>query len=387
MPASSPFGRYWDLDPDCTYLNHGSFGPSPKCVREVREQWSRRLEQQPMRFFCQEMEAELENAAAGLAEFVGTTADRLALIDNATFAMNVAAASIDLKPEDEVLLTDHEYGAVRKIWQNRCRESGAMLRTVSLPIPLDNDGVVAAIEQRLNRHTRVVVTSHVTSPTAAVLPVQRVCELARKHGIISIIDGPHALVTLDLQLDQLNCDFYCGSCHKWLCAPFGSGFLYVHPHHHPRVRCPVISWGGSISGRAATWKDPINWLGTRDPAAFLAISSAIEFLEQIGIETFRRHTEHLITTARSALLQLDGIGPLCTTEGNHCVSMCSVELPQPEGWVPGYHGRADALQLELRREYGIEVPVGTWNGRRYLRVSAHLYNDEADMLRLIDALR
>ncbi len=379
----SPYAHHWDLDPNTTYLNHGSFGPSPLVVRQVREEWSAKLERQPMRFFCRQMEEELHHAAEHLAKFLHTKAARLALVDNATIAMNVVADGVDLQPGDEVLLTDHEYGAVRNIWNRKCQQTGAKVVTVQLPFPLNDDGVVDAISDAISENTRIIVVSHVTSPTAAILPVKRICQLAKQRGVLTAIDGPHAIAMLDVKLDDIGCDFYCASCHKWLCAPFGSGFLWVHPKHHSKVRCPITSWGGSIAGRQACWQDRINWLGTRDPAPLLSIPAAMEFLSDIGLEIFRQHAHQLVSVARQQLLALEGVGPFCTCTEADVVSMFAVELPQPADWEPGYHGQPDPLQVELRDKHGIETPVAAWNGRRFLRVSAHLYNAMEDVERLL----
>ena len=376
----------WDLDPDTTYLNHGSFGPSPIEVRQVREDWTNRLERQPMRFFCRELEDHLEQAAQELAQFLHTKPARLALIDNATLAMNVVAASVVLQAGDEILFTDHEYGAVRNIWQEKCRTSGAEIITATLPFPLNDDETIEAVAAALTDKTRVLVVSHVTSATAAILPVQRICHMARRRGIVTVIDGPHAIAMLDVHLDKIGCDFYCASCHKWLSAPFGSGFLWAHPRHHHRIRCPIISWGGSVSGRSACWQDRVNWLGTRDPAALLSIPAAIRFFRDGRMAAFRRHAHELTCYARTKLLQIEGVGPFCTAANENCLSMCAVELPQPNHWQPGYHGRPDDLQMELRDLHKIEIPVGSWNGRRFLRVSSHLYNHVQQIDHLLEAL-
>lgn len=381
------YAQEFDIDPGTTYLNHGSFGPSPRCVRAAREQWTARLERQPMKFFCRDMEDLLEQSAIALGEFLEAKPSRLVLVDNATVGMNIAAASIELSPGDEVLLTDHEYGAVRNIWQERCKATGARMVTVSLPFPLSEQGVVEAVEAAIGDRTRVLVVSHVTSPTAAILPVRSLCQLARRQGVITAIDGPHAVAMLDVHLDKLGCDYYCASCHKWLCAPFGTGFLYVHPRHHHKIRCPLISWGGSISGRPAAWQDRINWLGTRDPAGLLSLPAAIEFMNDGALAAYRTWSHQLICTARRQLLAMEGVGPFCTPSEDDVVSMCAVELPQPAGWEPGYHGHPDPLQEELRDDYGIETPVASWNGRRFLRVSAHLYNTSEDIDRLMAALQ
>ena len=378
---------FWQLDPKCTYLNHGSFGPSPLPVQRAREAWSRRLESQPMRFYCQELEEELERTAAVLAAFFRTQPERIALIDNATVAMNVVAASVTLKDGDEVLLTDHEYGAVKNIWQARCRDTGAKLVTASLPFPPRDEGVVAALDAAITAQTRLIVISHVTSATACILPVKAVCQMAARHKVPVCVDGPHAIAMLDVNLNDLGCDYYCASGHKWLCAPFGSGVLWVHPRHHSSIRSPMISWGGSIAGRPATWKDHTNWLGTRDPAPLLAMSDAVQFFTPDRLAEFRRHAHALVSEARRELLNLPGTGPFCTPEESDFVCMAAVELSQPKGWKPGYHGHPDPLQLELRDQHGIEIPVGSWNGRRFLRVSSHLYNCRADIHRLLEAVR
>ena len=384
--SDHPWASCWELDPHTTYLNHGSFGPSPLLVQQARAAWSERLERQPMRFFCQEMEAELDSTAAIVAGFLKTQPERLALIDNATVAMNVVAASTHLKPGDEILLNDHEYGAVKNIWQAKCRDTGASLVTVTLPFPPTSAKVVTALESAITPKTRLIVVSHVTSATACILPIKAICEMALSHKILVCVDGPHAIAMLDVNLDDLGCDYYCASGHKWLCAPFGSGFLWVHPRHHASIRCPIISWGGSIAGRPATWKDRTNWLGTRDPAPLLAMSDAVRFFTPERLHQYRQHAHELIKHARRALLDLPGVRTFCTPDESDFVSMAAVELPQPLGWKPGYHGAPDPLQIELRDRHQIEIPVGSWNGRRFLRVSAHLYTTPADIERLLAAL-
>ena len=374
MTAAHPMACEWELDPASVYLNHGSFGPSPRVVRTARETWSRRLEQQPMRHFCREMEIELDRAGEVLAGLLHTQPDRLVLLDNATFAMNAVAASTPLKPGDEVLLTDHEYGAVRNIWQARCRTTGARTTSVTLPFPPRPDDTVAAIAAALKPETKLLIVSHVTSATACILPIREICQLARQHKIPVCVDGPHAPAMLDLHLDSLGCDYYCGSGHKWLCGPFGSGFLWVHPRRRDSIQTPIVSWGGSIAGRPASWKDSLQWLGTRDPAPLLALADAVRFFTPEVLAEYRSWSHRLISTARQQLLQIPDVSPFCTPAEADFVSMAAVELPQTAGWKPGYHGHPDSLQVQLRDQYGIEVLTGSWSGRRFLRLSAHLYN-------------
>ena len=387
MNPSHSLGSFWKLNPDCIYLNHGSFGPSPLPVQQARARWSDRLERQPMRFYCQEMELELDRVAGVLARFLGTQGDRIALLDNATMAMNVVASSLTLHTGDEILLTDHEYGAVRNIWQAKCRDSGARIMTAVLPFPLQDAGTVEAIEAAITKKTRLIVVSHVTSATVCVLPIKAICQMASRHKIPVCVDGPHAIAMLDVNLNDLGCDFYCASCHKWLCAPFGSGFLWVHPKHMSSIKCPVVSWGGSIAGRDASWKDRTNWLGTRDPAPLLAIGDAIEFFDKARLSEFRSHAHTMVAYARQGLLTIPGSGTFCTPSDTDFVSMVAVELPQTNGWKPGYHGHPDTMQLALRDQYGIELLMGSWNSRRFLRVSSHLYTTLSDIEKLVDSVQ
>ena len=386
--SASEFKNLWSIDPDTTYLNHGSFGPSPIEVQEARAEWSAQLEAQPMRFLCQRMEDELSSAARSLGEFVGAPGGNILLVDNATFGMNIAATAINLRPGDEVVLTDHEYGAVQRIWKRKCEAAGARVVTAGLPFPLtDANSIVRSITDCVTDRTKAIVVSHVTSQTAAILPVAEICAAARDKGIPVCIDGPHAIAMLPLRIKEIGCDFYTASCHKWLCAPFGSGFLYAHPKHHPKLKPVQTSWGGSIAGHDKSWKDDFNWIGTRDPAPLLTIPSAIKFMNRVGLETFREHGHGLVKAARDRAVAEFGASCIVPDSPDWYGSMITLSLPKPDGWIPATHGRIDPLQQALRDTHNIETPVFGWNGHRCLRVSAHLYNSTDDIDRLFEALR
>ncbi|MGC1274438.1 MAG: aminotransferase class V-fold PLP-dependent enzyme [Planctomycetaceae bacterium] len=376
----------WALRPGVAYLNHGSFGPSPTCVIESREAWSRRLEAQPMDFFVRTMDDDLDAAAEALGRFVGAAGRDLVFLPNATVAMNLVAANVRLRPGDEVLATNHEYGAVLRIWREACRAAGAELVVRRLPERLDTDDVIAeTLLAGITDRTRLIVVSHVTSPTAAILPVHLICEGAKRRGVPVCIDGPHAPAMVDVNIGRLACDYYCASLHKWLSAPFGSGFLYVSRKHQQAFRPIVTSWGGSLSGRAASWKDEFTWSGTHDPAPYLAVPAAIEFLEAVGVDRFRDRMHALAKLARDRIVALTGLQPFVADSPQRYGSMISLPLPPLDGFEGG-HGRIDPLQSALWHEHGIEVPVAHWGGRRLLRVSCHLYNTPDDVDRLTTAV-
>ena len=291
--------REWSLPDDVAYLNHGSFGPSPRVVQLERERWSARLESQPMDFFYRQLEPALAITQRRLGDLVGAAADCLALVDNATAAMNVVAASVRLAAGDEVLTTDHEYGAVLRLWRRKCELCGAKLVVQPLPCPMQSvEQVVDALFAGASPRTRLLVVSHVTSPTAVVLPVASICQRARKAGILTCVDGPHAVAMVPLDIAAVGCDYYTASCHKWLCAPFGSGFLYAAAERQAAIEPALVSWG-RLPHQPVAWQSEFHWLGTRDPAPLLAIPRAIEFLEAFGFARFRERTHGLVRGVRA----------------------------------------------------------------------------------------
>lgn len=385
-PADGPNGEYlqsaWTLDPGVVYLNHGSFGPSPDIVRRVREQLTEELEREPMDFFVRRLEDRLDAAAARLGEFVGAAAGNLAFVPNATCAMNAVAESIELETGDEVLLTDQEYGAVVRTWGRYCSRAGAKTVVATLPSPVESaEELTAAVLSRVSGRTKLLVVSHVTSQTATVFPVADICRAARGRGVAVCIDGPHAVAMRPLELDRLECDFYCASCHKWLSAPFGSGFLYVAPRRKSAIVPAVTSWGKSLSGRPGRWQDEFHWMGTCDPGPNLAVPAAIDFLAAYGVEWFRKSTHELAQYARRRLLEVVGAAPLTPDSIDWYGSMVTVRLPQ----VPAsdaWPGRPHPLQVALWERQRIEAPILQWKGAVHVRVSCHLYNTRDDVDRL-----
>lgn len=387
MVDANVFRDAWSIPDDVCYLNHGSFGPTPRVVQAVREEWSRQVAAQPMQFFVRELDGALDAAAKRLGEFVGADPQDLVFVENATAAMNIVANSLPLEPDDEVLVNDHEYGAVRRTWMYACSRQKARLVTAQIPPPLRSpDDVVEPLFANVSDRTKLIVISHVTSPTALVFPVEEICRLARERGIPVCIDGPHAVAMRPLALKLLGCTFYCASLHKWLSAPFGSGFLYVDRKWQLRMSPTMWSWGRSLGGRPPRWQDEWNWPGTRDPSGYLAVPAAIDFLQAAGVERFREHSHRLAQLARRELESLFGTSALCADSLDWYGSMITV--PLPEGPILREKPNdADPLQQALWGRHRIETLMTDWHHRRHLRVSFHLYHDERDVERLSDALR
>jgi isopenicillin-N epimerase len=270
------------LRPGITFLNHGSFGACPRPVFDIYQGWQRKLEEQPVEFLGRQINDLLAMARAPLAAYLGTHADNLVYVPNATYGVNIVARSLELALGDEVLTSDHEYGACDRAWRFVCARRG--VRYINQPISLPVESQEAVVEQLwagVTERTRVIFLSHITSPTALIFPLAAICRRAREHGIMTLIDGAHAPGQIDLALDQLGADFYTGNCHKWLCAPKSAGFLYARPERQALLHPLVVSWGWeSLNPGVSPFIDYFEWRGTHDPAAYLSVPAAIAFQAQ-----------------------------------------------------------------------------------------------------------
>ncbi len=354
------------LDPDVVYLNHGSYGACPRPVFERYQAWQRELEREPVDFLANRLAGLLADARAALAGYVGARAGDLTFVPNATTGVNIAARALDLRPGDEVLSTDLEYGACDYTWEHVCGRAGA--EYVRAPIPLPLDDVPDALFARVSERTRAVYVSHITSETGLLLPVEEIVARARDAGLTTIVDGAHAPGQVDLDLEALGADFYSGNCHKWMCAPKGSGFLHVGEPWQERVDGAIVSWG---------YAEPSSFLsrterqGTRDPAAYLAVADAIAFVREHDV---RERCVALAREARGQLCELVGTEPLSPDESIRQLASVRLQRPEPD------------LSRRLFDEHRIEIP--TMGPRRddLLRISIAMYTEREDVERLLDAL-
>lgn len=361
-----------------TYLNHGSFGICPEPVRRVRLEWIERTDHQPMNTFLREHESSWLESLAVLADFVGTGPENMVFADNATFAMNIVADSFPLRGGDEVLSNNHEYGAVHRIWERACQRSGARLVIAHLPEVFEShDQIVAAIFANATARTRLLIISHITSPTALIMPVEAICAEARRRGIAVCIDGPHALAQLEVNIDTLGCDFYTASCHKWLAAPLGTGFLYAHPRWHDQMTPQLMSWGRILPNVPRSWNEEFIWPGTRDFSGYYSVAAAIRFMRSAGLPDFRARVRAMTAETSRQLIDWSGKHPIGLDIGLWYGSMAHVPLPS---------GDWSGLQKRLWEQHGIEVPVILFDNRWYIRVSHHLYTMRSDVDRLLAAL-
>lgn len=369
---------HWELDERFINLNHGSFGPPSDVVRKTRDHWMSAMDRQPMEFFVRQVEPALRHAREKLADFIGADTSDLVPVDNATYGMNVVASSFCLEPGDRVIVNNHEYGAVRRIWERACESQRAFLDVVELPARFGSQNeIVDPIMDAVQDSTRLIVASHITSPTAIVFPIEELCARARERGVSICVDGPHAVAQLPLDLNSLGCDFYTASCHKWLAAAFGSGFLYAAPKWHDEIRPPILSWGRLLPNTPETWDEEFLWRGTANMSSFLTIPAAIAFLQEVGLESYRDRTHWLASYARERLERICGAAPVTPENPDWYGSMALIELPDRD-W--------SKLQQILVSEHRIEVPVIAFADKWFLRVSCHLHTMTTHIDRLCEVL-
>ena len=382
MPAS--LKDLFLLDPNLVFLNHGSFGACPRPVFEDYQRWQRELERQPVDFLGRRATSLLAEARAALAAYVHADPDEVVYFPNPTTAVNMVARSLTLGPGDEVLATDHEYGACDRTWRFLSRQQGFDYIRHPIPLPVTTPAdLVETFWAGVTPRTRIIFISHLTSATALIFPVEEICRRARAAGLLTVIDGAHAPSQLPLDLHALDPDFYTGACHKWLCAPKGSAFLYARRELQPMLNPLVVSWGyDSAFPSASQFVDYHEWQGTRDLAAFLATPAAIAFQAEHDWDSVRAACHALARQAQDRLNALTGLEPIHPPSPDWHAQMALVRLPLklntgPSPWE---------FQSRLYAEHRIEIPVTFWNDQPFLRVSVQGYNTQAEVDALVAAV-
>jgi len=367
------------LDPNITYLNHGSYGSCPSSVFNDYQKLQKRLEQQPVQFMTKYLWKYLKESRDTLGTFLNCDGDDLLLFANPTTAINNVIENLNLNKGDEVLMTQHEYGALVRAWSRSSKRNNFSIVQQPVNVPVSSKkNFIKQFLAGITVNTKVVFISQITSQTGLIFPIKEICEYATKKGIVTIVDGAHVPGHIDLNISNLECDFYTGTCHKWLCAPKGSSFLYVRKSFQANIKPQVVSWGeeGDDPGPSQFQMD-FQWQGTKDMSSFLSIPSAIHFIESNNWKENHKISKELILEVSEDLKNLFGTNPLFKSE-DWVGQMVSHPLPS---------NTPENLKEMLWEKFLIEVPVFEWKKQKYIRVSAHFYNDRNDMNTLINALK
>lgn len=380
--------QHWTLDPGITYLNHGSFGATPRLLLEKQNEYRAQMEREPARFFVRELEPLLDDARSALASFLGADPEGLAFVANATSGVNTVLRSLDLDKFDELLVTSHEYNASRNALDYAAGLAGAKVVVVEIPFPiLSADDIVARVLEKVTDRTRLFLADHVTSQTAVILPIERLVQEMAQRGIDTLVDGAHAPGFLPLDLTRIGAAYYTGNLHKWVCAPKGAAFLHVRQNRRASIRPIAISHGANSMRRdRSRFLLEFDWTGTFDPSAWLVVPDAIQFLPSLvdgGWPEVMRRNRELALRARDLLSTSLGIDHPVPDE--LLGAMAALPLPDAD---PSASQEPDPIQNRLLDEYRIEVPFIPWPGpaNRLLRISAQLYNELEDYEKLASAL-
>jgi len=391
-PGPPPLAAHWTLDPGITFLNHGAFGACPREVLALQSEIRARMERDPIDFFVRALEPLLDEARGRLAEFLHADPEDLAFVDNATAGANTVLRSLAFQPGDALLTTDHVYNACGNAVRAVAERAGARVVVVPLGMPLRGpeqvlEDVLGAVTDR----TRLALLDHVTSATAVVFPIDSLVQALQDRGVDVLVDWAHAPGMVPVDLEALGAAYYTGNCHKWLCAPKGAGFLHVRKDRQASIRPLVVSHGAnSPRTERSRFRLEFDWTGTRDPSPFLCVPRAIEYVGGLvsgGWPEVRARNGGLARRARALLCEALDAAPPCPE--SMLGSLAAVELPTDTGSRVAALPDQDPLHLLLFERYRIEVPVYAWPSpeRRWIRVSPHLHNSEAQYLYLAAALR
>ena len=366
------------LDPEIVYLNHGSFGACPKNIFNSLIKYQKLLEFEPVKHLAHDVFEYLEKSRESLGNYINCNKDDVVFSPNPSTALNTVIRSLDLNDGDEILTTNHEYGALDKTWKYICKKTGAKYIQKIIPLPLESkEDFINNFAEGITKKTKVIFLSHITSPTALIFPVKEICKIARKKNILSIIDGAHAPAQINLDISDINPDIYVGACHKWMCSPKGVSFLYSKKEYQKKIDPLIISWGYEPEKTNNNqFIDYHQWQGTRDMSAFLTIPETINFLEKNNWREVTKECYKINLWAKKEINSLLNEEALSTDEFNG--QMCSFY----------YKSKKDLNDFNIKfyLKYKIQLPFIEWNDKTLFRISIQAYNSKNDINFLLNAL-
>ena len=386
----SHLAKHWTFDPSRVFLNHGSFGACPDFIIEEQRMWQDLMEKEPVQFFEELMPDLLTKSRTALGEFLSCDANDLAFVSNATSGVNTILRSLHFKQGDEILVPNHAYQACRNTIDFVASRWGAKVVEVAIPFPIDGPQVVIELmKSACSERTKLVMIDTVTSPTGLRMPFEELTEFFEGRGVEVLLDAAHGIGMIPLNLEKLGASYVTSNCHKWLCAPKGSAFLYVRSDKQYKIQPLTISHGHTFPlGETTRFRHEFDWTGTQDISGWCAIPAVIEGMAKLvdgGWETIMQHNHDLAIQGRDILCKRLGIEQPCPDEMIACIS--TIQLP---GEIPAKEKmyEPDPLHHLLSKKYNIQVPVWSWPSPegRYLRISAQLYNSVEQYELLADAL-
>ena len=377
------------LDNKVTFLNHGSFGACPKVIFNEYQSWQKKLENQPVKFLDQfrDFGPNMTNVREALSKKINCNVNNLVPVVNATTGLNAIIKSLHFKKGDEVIISNHEYGALEKTWQfiKTKYKIKITIAKVSLPITSE-EKFIKDFVKKFTSKTKILFLSHITSPTALLFPIKKLVKIAKQHKIITIIDGAHAPGHIDLNLKNLNADFYSGNCHKWMMSPKGAAFMWSSSKYKNHLDPLIVSHGwnkknNSINQKGALGNsrfiDMFEYNGTKDPAAWLSVPASIKYIND------KKNTKLFITQSKvlyNFALKLSNTFKMPLLGDRKFLPPLMISVPIPKV-------KEIEFQRKLYKNYKIEIPIIPWENKSFARISYQLYNSIKDLEKLEYALK
>ena len=377
----------FQLDPDITFLNHGSYGACPSPVFEDYQKWQVMIEQHPVKFMQDDIYQYLDESRSSLGSYINCDKNDLIYVPNPTHAVANIINNVNLDIGDEVLSTDLEYGSCDRMWFYEAEQKGFVYNRskVSLPI-IDKESFCNDFWKNATEKTKYIFISQITSSTGMILPIPEIVLEAKSRGIKTIIDGAHVPAHIDLDINDLDPDYYVGACHKWLCCPKGVSFLYVKKDQQENIQPQIMSWGwgeeyeefkdSTQLKSSSRFINIFQWQGTRDMSAFLTVPKAIEFQEKYDWDSVRNRCKKMIIDARNQISTVTNLPKICPDDW--LGQMASFLFPADD---------VAELKKSLYNDYQIEIPAMSYNGYSALRISIQGYNSEDEVDYLVETLK
>ena len=389
-PRKSELAKHWSLDPNVSFLNHGSFGATPDAVLDEQGRLRAQIERDPVRFYERIFLGLWDEARAALSNFMNADVDGMTFVTNATAGVNTVLRSLRLEPGDEIIVPDHSYQACWNAVDFVTSRAGAKTVVVEIPFRVsDENEVIDSIMGAVTERTVLALIDTVTSPTGMRMPFEQLTSQLQSNGVDVLLDAAHGPGIVPLDLNEIGAAYCTGNCHKWICTPKGSAFLHIRHDRKHLVRPLSIGHGASHDGSfQEKFEFEFAWPGTQDPTPWLCIPKALNFVGSLvkgGWSAIIQRNHDLILEGRRIICEAMGVTP--PIPDSMVSAIAAVEMP-PDGEVGPISLEGDPFHNYLLDQYGIQVPVFPWrhHGERYIRISAQLYNHEDEYRHLAKAL-
>ena len=391
LPSRNELSKHWILDSNITFLNHGSFGACPKLILDEQTKLRRSLESDPVTFMESTVRELWAESLVRLSKFINADSEGMTFVTNATSGVNTVLKSLNLKPNDEIIVLDHSYQACWNAVDFITKKTGAKTVVAPIPFPIDsNKQIIEEILQRVTERTKLALIDTITSPTGLRLPFEELVNELQSRNVDVLLDAAHGPGIVPLDIKKMDPAYVTGNAHKWLCTPKGSAFLYIREDRRNRIRPLSVSHGASVSGTdQERFRFEFDWTGTQDPTSWLCIPSAIDHIGSMlsgGWPAIMDYNTNLAIQGRNLLLEV--LGTRKPSPDSMIVGLAAVLLPG-SGVLTNSALEPDPLHTLLFEKYRIQVPVFGWphHNKRYLRIASYLYNSLEEYEYLAEVLK